>query len=365
MAVAGHSSGFAPIVFVAMSETIYPALFSAVKHDLWHAAEPSIWSLAMDAPQEDPAQSIMRTLWDQPRWLEAYHLYDDRGAELFEKICELPEYYLTRTENGLLERESNRIIDAAPVACIVELGAGSAKKTVHLLKAQVAQRGSSIFAPIDVSLPGLRASKDFVRIHFPQVEFHGLHAQYEDGFSSISRDLPTLFVFLGSTIGNFNPASFVRFFSRLSHAMGPRDFLLLGADRVKDVDVLERAYNDSRGLTADFILNIFHNINRLTGSNFSRDKMRYDSGFNRQWAQIEMYAVSSAMQEIVFSSFGASFRWPKEDRILVEISRKFDPLRLQQQLSFFDLTPMAHYTDAREWFSLLLFKKVSPEFAKT
>jgi len=348
-----------------MSETIYPALFSAVKHDLWHAAEPSIWSLAMDAPQEDPAQSIMRTLWDQPRWLEAYHLYDDRGAELFEKICELPEYYLTRTENGLLERESNRIIDAAPVACIVELGAGSAKKTVHLLKAQVAQRGSSIFAPIDVSLPGLRASKDFVRIHFPQVEFHGLHAQYEDGFSSISRDLPTLFVFLGSTIGNFNPASFVRFFSRLSHAMGPRDFLLLGADRVKDVDVLERAYNDSRGLTADFILNIFHNINRLTGSNFSRDKMRYDSGFNRQWAQIEMYAVSSAMQEIVFSSFGASFRWPKEDRILVEISRKFDPLRLQQQLSFFDLTPMAHYTDAREWFSLLLFKKVSPEFAKT
>ena len=348
-----------------MSETIYPALFSAVKHDLWHAAEPSIWSLAMDAPQEDPAQSIMRTLWDQPRWLEAYHLYDDRGAELFEKICELPEYYLTRTENGLLERESNRIIDAAPVACIVELGAGSAKKTVHLLKAQVAQRGSSIFAPIDVSLPGLRASKDFVRVHFPQVEFHGLHAQYEDGFSSISRDLPTLFVFLGSTIGNFNPASFVRFFSRLSHAMGPRDFLLLGADRVKDVDVLERAYNDSRGLTADFILNIFHNINRLTGSNFSRDKMRYDSGFNRQWAQIEMYAVSSAMQEIVFSSFGASFRWPKEDRILVEISRKFDPLRLQQQLSFFDLTPMAHYTDAREWFSLLLFKKVSPEFAKT
>ena len=348
-----------------MSETIYPALFSAVKHDLWHAAEPSIWSLAMDAPQEDPAQSIMRTLWDQPRWLEAYHLYDDRGAELFEKICELPEYYLTRTENGLLERESNRIIDAAPVACIVELGAGSAKKTIHLLKAQVAQRGSSIFAPIDVSLPGLRASKDFVRVHFPQVEFHGLHAQYEDGFSSISRDLPTLFVFLGSTIGNFNPASFVRFFSRLSHAMGPRDFLLLGADRVKDVDVLERAYNDSRGLTADFILNIFHNINRLTGSNFSRDKMRYDSGFNRQWAQIEMYAVSSAMQEIVFSSFGASFRWPKEDRILVEISRKFDPLRLQQQLSFFDLTPMAHYTDAREWFSLLLFKKVSPEFAKT
>jgi len=333
------------------------ALFSASKRDLWLSNEPAIWSLVNDAPQENPAQSIMRTLWDQPRWLEAYHLYDDRGADLFEQICELPEYYLTRTENAILERESARIIATAPVACIVELGAGSAKKTTHLLKAQVAHRGNGIFAPIDVSLPGLRASRDFVRANFPQIEFHGLHARYEDGFSSIDRDLPTLFVFLGSTIGNFNPASFVRFFSQLSHAMGPRDFLLLGADCIKDVEVLERAYNDSQGLTADFILNIFLTINRLTGSNFDLGKMRYDSGFNREWAQIEMYAVSSAMQEIVFSSFDTSFRWQKEDRILVEISRKFDPLRLQQQLRFFDLTPLAHYTDSQNWFSLLLFKK--------
>jgi L-histidine Nalpha-methyltransferase len=333
------------------------ALFSASKRDLWLSAEPSIWSLVNDAPQENPAQSIMRTLWDQPRWLEAYHLYDDRGADLFERICELPEYYLTRTENAILERESARIIATAPVSCIVELGAGSAKKTTHLLKAQVAHRGTGIFAPIDVSLSGLRASRDFVRANFPQIEFHGLHARYEDGFSSIDRDLSTLFVFLGSTIGNFNPASFVRFFSRLSHAMGPEDFLLLGADCIKDVAVLERAYNDSQGLTADFILNIFHNINRLTGSNFDLGKMRYDSGFNHEWAQIEMYAVSSATKEIVFSSFDASFRWHKEDRILVEISRKFDPLRLQQQLRFFDFTPIGHYTDSQNWFSLLLFRK--------
>jgi L-histidine Nalpha-methyltransferase len=333
------------------------ALFSASKRDLWLSAEPSIWSLVNDAPQENPAQSIMRTLWDQPRWLEAYHLYDDRGADLFERICQLPEYYLTRTENAILERESARIIATAPVSCIVELGAGSAKKTTHLLKAQVAHRGTGIFAPIDVSLSGLRASRDFVRANFPQIEFHGLHARYEDGFSSIDRDLSTLFVFLGSTIGNFNPASFVRFFSRLSHAMGPEDFLLLGADCIKDVAVLERAYNDSQGLTADFILNIFHNINRLTGSNFDLGKMRYDSGFNHEWAQIEMYAVSSATQEIVFSSFDASFRWHKEDRILVEISRKFDPLRLQQQLRFFDFTPIGHYSDSQNWFSLLLFRK--------
>jgi len=340
-----------------MQDLKSPELFSSAKQNLWRLVEPAIWSLADGTPQEDPARSAMRTLWDHPRWLEAYHLYDDRGSMLFERICELPEYYLTRTENAILEQESGSIIAAAPVHCIVELGAGSARKTTHLLKAQVAQRGKGIFAPVDVSLPGITASRDFVHKNFPQIEFQGLHARYEDGFSSIDRNLPTLFVFLGSTIGNFNPSSFVRFFSRLSNAMGPDDFLLLGMDRIKDVNVLERAYADSQGLTAEFILNVFHVINRLTESNFDLGKMRYASGFNPEWAQIEMYAVSTATQEIVFPSFGASFCWAKDDRILVEISRKFDPLRLQQQLRFFDLIPLAHYTDAREWFSLLLFRK--------
>lgn len=336
-----------------------PALFPAAKRKLWRQVEPSIWSLVNGAPQEDPARSVMRTLWDQPRWLEAYHLYDDRGSDLFERICELPEYYLTRTENAILERESESIIAAAPVACIVELGAGSAKKTNHLLKAQVAQRGKGVFAPIDVSLPGLAASRDSVRENFPQIDFQGLHARYEDGFSSINPNLPVLFVFLGSTIGNFNPSSFVRFFGQLSRAMGPDDFFLLGVDRIKDIDILERAYADAQGLTAKFILNVFRHINRLTGSNFDGAKMRYQSGFNPEWAQIEMFAVSTASQEIVFPSFGAAFRWEKEDRILAEISRKFDPLRLQQQLRFFDLAPLGHFTDAREWFSLLLFRKAS------
>ena len=332
-------------------------LFSPDRQSLWRMAEPSIWSLANSDGQDDPTRSILRTLWDQPRWLEAYHLYDDRGSELFEKISELPEYYLTRTENSILEKEAARIIACAPVKCIVELGAGSAKKTIHLLNAQIARRGGGIFAPIDVSLPGLQASRDFVKQNLPQIEFHGLHARYEEGFFSIDKNLPTLFVFLGSSIGNFSPPAFMRFFSFLSAAMGPRDYFLLGIDRVKAIDVLERAYADSRELTAQFILNVFHNINRITQSNFDPGKVRYHSWYNPQWAQIEMYAVSTAGQEIRFPCFDASFFWQKDARILVEISRKFDPSRLQQQLRFFELTPIEHFTDPNEWFSLLLFKK--------
>jgi L-histidine N-alpha-methyltransferase len=121
--------------------------------------------------------------------------------------------------------------------------------------------------------------------------------------------------------------------------------------------MLERAYNDSQGLTADFILNVFQNINRLTGSNFETAKMRYYSWYNPEWAQIEMYAIAMSSQEIRFPIYDASFYWPKDQRILVEISRKFDPARLQQQLRFFRLSPVAHYTDPDNWFSLLMFRK--------
>jgi L-histidine N-alpha-methyltransferase len=333
------------------------APFSPDHRQFWRMAEPSIWSLRNGHPEEDPAKSVMRTLWDQPRWLEAYHLYDDRGSALFEQICALPEYYLTRTEEAILERAAEKIIAAAPVECIVELGAGSAKKTTHLLTAQIQQRQAGIFAPIDVSLPGLILSREFTQSHLPQIKFHGLHARYEEGFASIDKHLPTLFVFLGSTVGNFKPPSFVRFFSELSDAMGPEDFLLLGADRVKNIRLLERAYADSQGLTAEFILNVFEHINRLVGSNFDLTKMRYHSWYNPEWQQIEMYSVSTVSQEIRFPSFNSSFRWEKDDRILVEISRKFEPERLQQQLRFFDLNPVEHFTDPNEWFSLLLFKK--------
>jgi dimethylhistidine N-methyltransferase len=303
--------------------------------------------------------SILTTLWDQPRWLEVYHLYDQRGSELFESICDLPEYYLTRTENAILEAHAADIIAAAPVQCIVELGAGYSKKTVHLLTAQLRHRGATMFAPIDVSLTALLASRDAVQAAFPQVEFHGLYARYEEGFRAVDKTLPTLFVFLGSSIGNFNLTEFPRFFRALTAAMGPHDYLLLGADRLKPVHILEAAYNDSRGITAAFILNVFHNVNRLLQSNFDVGKMRYHSWFNPEWRRIEMYAVADQPQEIRFPAHDSAFHWQKDEKILVEISRKFDPQRLQEQLRMFGLRPLAHFTDANHWYSVLLLKKQS------
>src|SRR5690349_3522144 len=321
-----------------MRQGNFPPFFALEQMDQWQMREPKIWSRRDAEIDSNPSLSILTTLWDQPRWLEAYHLYDQHGSELFERICELPEYYLTRTENGILERYAAEVIGRAPVACVAELGAGYSKKTVHLLTEQLRQRGAAIFAPIDVSLAGLVASRDAVQRAFP----------------AIDKGLPTLFIFLGSTIGNFNHTDFPRFFRALSAAMGPDDYLLLGADRIKDSTILEKAYNDSRGITREFILNAFDHINRLLESNFQREKMRYYSWFNPEWQQIEMYAVAVEEHKINFPTERASFRWLKDEKILVEISRKFDPIRLQEQLRFFGLRPVQHFTDLNEWFSVLL-----------
>lgn len=340
-----------------MARQEHPPILSPSHRKLWRSIEPSIWTLDTDHPNQDSALSILRTLFDQPRWLEAYHLYDDRGSQLFEQICDLPEYYLTRTENAILTQEATRIIASAPVDCIVELGSGSSKKSAHLLRAHLRQRQRGIFAPIDVSLTSLSFARDTVQEEFPHLTFHGLHARYEEGISSIEKGLPTLFVFLGSSVGNFSPSEFCRFFHHLTTSMGRKDFFLLGVDRVKEVEILEKAYDDPHGVTADFILNVFQNVNRLTQGNFDRGKMRYQSRYNSERQQIEMYAVSTSRQEIRFPPFGTSFVWEKGDRILVEISRKFEPHRLQQQLRFFGLESTAHFTDPQEWFSLLLFRK--------
>jgi len=340
-----------------VKEEYTPLILTASRRDAWHPAAPLIWSFNGNAIPQTLSASLLRTLFDQPRWLDAYLLYDEKGSQLFERICELPEYYLTRTEDAILARRAPDIIAAAPVEVIVELGAGSAKKTVHLLREQVRQRRRGTFAPIDVSLAGMIASRDALRAQLPELSFCGLQARFEDGIANIPKDIPKLFLFLGSTVGNLTRHEFVRFFESLANAMGAADFLLLGVDSVKDTEILERAYDDSAGVTAEFILNVFAHINHIAGSNFDLSELHYHSRYDSRLQQVEMSATTAEPQEIHFSLSGAEFCWQRDEPILVEISRKFDAVKLQRQLALFGLRPIARFTDSAEWFSLLLFKK--------
>jgi dimethylhistidine N-methyltransferase len=338
------------------SRSTSPEVLAPEQIGLWQPLAPAIW-----APRRGEADgaviSLLQSLFDQPRWIEAHHLYDERGAALFEEICKLPEYYPTRTENAILAERAKEIMAAVPVECVIELGAGSSQKTGHLLREQSRRRGGGVFAPIDVSETSLAAGRDWIRNELAGVAFNGLCARYEEAIASVRRDLPKLFVFLGSSIGNFRPLEFHRFFRRLASAMGPEDYFLLGVDCVKDPETIERAYNDANGTTARFILNALIHVNQILGGNFALDKMRYRVHYSIERQQVEMWAESTRKQEIVFSSPALSFTWEKGERILVEISRKFEPGRLQRQIALFDLEPLARFEDARGWFSLLLFRK--------
>ncbi len=336
-----------------------PEILSIQSGNSWRWRGPSIWALDGSTSAQETARSIARTLLDQPPWLEPAYLYDEKGSRLFKRISSLPEYYLTRTEEAILAKGAKGLIAAAPVHSIVELGAGYSEKTPHLLREQTRQRGTGSYIAVDVSESALRASRKMVRREFPSMTFHGLCSPYEAAMTSIKPNFPTLFLFLGSTIGNFYRTDFDRFLQRLSHCMGPDDFFLLGVDRVKEAHIIERAYDDSRQVTAEFILNVFNNINRLAGTNFDPGRMRYQSCYNEGWQQVEMNAISTCSQDIRFPSLGTSFRWREGNRILVEISRKFDPLHLQKKLQCFHLKLLHKLTDPKKWFSLMLFRKRS------
>jgi len=331
-------------------------IFQPDQKDRWRQVEPSIWSPTSEEQLDHRKQSLLATLWDQPRRLEPQFLYDERGSELFEQISTLPEYYLTRTEEAILLKEAERMISMAPVEAIVELGAGFSKKTRHLLREQVSQRQQTAFVAIDVSLSSLVGSRESIEKKFPEIQFHGLLAHYEEGISCVDSSLSTLFAFLGSSVGNFDRFEFARFFQLVRKCMGAQDYFLLGVDCDKEREVIEGAYNDSQGVTEQFILNVFNNVNQILGSNFDLNQIRYHSVYDPEWRQVEMYGVSTARQLIEVPSPQSSWVWEEDEKILIEISRKFDSEQLEQQLQHFGFESVGRFTDPQKWFSLLLFR---------
>jgi L-histidine Nalpha-methyltransferase len=327
------------------------------KRDEWRSAGAGIWA-RRSRGREDLSLRVLRTLLDQPRWLEARFLYDDRGSELFARICELPEYYLTRVENSILERHAAEIVEEVPARCLVEIGAGFSVKTRHLLGSLRRIRGGGCFVPVDVSLGALRASRRSTRREFPEVEFLGLHADLSEALPHLYDGTRKLVVFLGSSIGNFPRTELTHFLELLASSLRRNDFLLLGVDVVKDPGLIHRAYDDSAGLTEAFILNVFDSVNRLAGSRFDKDAFDYRPNYSVPWQQMEMWAVARREQSVEFPGHSAQFRWDVGDRLLVEVSRKFEPRRLAEQLARFGFALAQRFSDPREWFSVMLFRRL-------
>jgi L-histidine N-alpha-methyltransferase len=296
-------------------------------------------------------------LTDSPPWLHCKFLYDERGSELFEKICQQPEYYPTRTEESILARHAADIARETGSVNLIELGSGSSVKTDHLLRAYSAESDSVLYVPVDVSESAIVGARDAIVKSHEAVTVTGIVGTYEKAFPLFGEMSPSMVVFLGSTIGNFNQHEADRFLHEISHALSPGDYFLLGVDLVKDERVLNAAYNDAAGVTAEFTKNLFVRINRELGASVDLEQIDHVAEFNADWQRIETFLRFRSDQEVYIKPLDRTIPIPAETMVMTEISRKFTLDQIRDNLPMYGFEVKRVFTDDHEWFGVLLLEK--------
>ncbi|MFL5381107.1 MAG: L-histidine N(alpha)-methyltransferase [Longimicrobiaceae bacterium] len=282
------------------------------------------------------------------------YFYDERGSELFEEITRLPEYYLTRTERALLERWMPAWIGDLRPRALVELGAGSAEKTRIVLDAIVSTVGGAAYVPVDVSADFLEATALRLTADYPALEVVPVVADMTAEFAfPPGLPGPTLHAFLGSTIGNFAPDEAVALLRGVRARMRPGDAFLMGVDQRKDPAVIEAAYNDAAGVTAEFNRNMLRVLNALAGADFDPDAFDHRAFYRRELHRIEMHLHAFTPQVVTIPGVG-EVRIEAGESIRTEISCKHDRASVEAMLTQAGMRLAEWETDADGLYAILL-----------
>ncbi len=292
------------------------------------------------------------------KYLLPKYFYDGRGSQLFEMICSTDEYYVTRTETEILRKYSDDI------ACfsngkthLIELGSGSSLKTEYLINSFLNSNKQLIYTPIDVSYFMINNSKRLIG-DYEDLYVCGIVSEYEGGLELASQifSKPKLIVFLGSSIGNFDLPQAKLFMRFISSKMDSDDGLLIGFDMKKDINVLNGAYNDKQGYTAEFNLNILRRINDELQGDFDLANFEHCSYFNETESRMEMHIVSSLDQEVSVETIDTTIHFTKGEKIHTENSYKFTEEMINDLSDFAGLKLARCWQDEKRYFSLCLFK---------
>jgi L-histidine Nalpha-methyltransferase len=300
---------------------------------------------------------VYRGLTSMPKTLSPWLFYDQRGSELFEAITELPEYYLTRTERAIFAEHGDAMLAAAgaPELTVIELGAGTAAKTRVLLEAASRQCRCVRYYPIDISASALSEARRNIGERAPQVQVETRVADYTQDMSAIpATGDRRLVLYIGSSIGNFEPAQAARILRCLRRRLEPGDFLLLGVDHAKERNVLLRAYNDAAGVTADFNRNMLVRVNRELSGGFRPGLFRHRAVWNERESRIEMHLESLIAQAVTIRDLGLTVDFRRGESIHTENSYKFTPETAAQMMDSGGFAVRHSWTDAQRWFGVYL-----------
>ena len=308
----------------------------------------------------DPAaikEEIRAGLFSTPRTLPTKYLYDDRGSALFERICESPEYYQTRTEHALLKTVADEVIARTGAEELVELGSGAATKTRVLLDAMARANHLRFYVPFDFS-EGIvrRVARELVE-EYDGLRVHGVVGDFLAHLEHLPDGGPRLVIFLGGTIGNMGPQDALAFLSSIHHEMDSGDCILLGAQLITDVARMEAAYNDAAGLTATFNKNMLAVVNSVTGAEFDPDAFAHVARFNHDERWIEIFLRSIRAQVIPIPELELALHLQEGEDLLAEISCKYTRGQVERLLTEAGFNPVAWYSDPHQLHGLALAHK--------
>jgi dimethylhistidine N-methyltransferase len=273
------------------------------------------------------ATAVASGLGAQPKTLPCRFLYDERGSELFEEICELPEYYLTRAERRLLARHADAIAARLPTpVALAELGSGSSSKTRLLIEALLRRQPRLRYVPIDISRSILEESAEALLADYRGLEIHAIAGEYQDGLRHVRGDTraPKLIAWLGSNVGNFDRHSAARFLRGIREVLTGADRLLVGIDLRKDRARLLRAYDDAAGVTARFNLNLLGRINRELDGGFDLARFAHRAEWREVEGRVKLVLESREAQEVPIRGIDRVVRFEKGEHIHTEDSYKYD-----------------------------------------
>ena len=320
--------------------------------------------VTFDQPVDDGIAAVVRTgLASLPKRLPPWLFYDAAGSRLFDEITERPEYYPTRTERGILAQNCEQMIAEAANGArlrIVELGAGSADKTRLLLSAAVAQQGLLVYEPLDVSASALEAARERIEREIGGVIVAPRVMDYTHGNGRGLPLKPTeagerrLVLYIGSSIGNFEPAEAMRLLRRVRAGLKKGDSFLVGVDLVKDVPTLLAAYDDAAGVTADFNLNMLARLNRELGAEFSLESFEHRAIWNEDMSRIEMHLQSRVEQTVPVAALEMEVDFAEGETIHTENSYKYLPGQALTMLADAGFAPAGSWTDEHGWFEVCL-----------